>query len=60
MCRTITLFLIFIHQQRNGTFTNQLAGSIGHTSQFSMGNDVADINNDDRTDIFTLDMFTRR
>ena len=39
-----------------GQFVNQLANSIGHTSQFSMGNDVADINNDGRADIFTLDM----
>ena len=31
---------------KNGTFTNQLQKSIGHTSQFSMGNDVTDINND--------------
>ncbi|GAB2542129.1 VCBS repeat-containing protein [Spirosoma aerophilum] len=37
-------------------FTNQLKTSIGHTSHFSMGNDVADVNNDSRPDIMTLDM----
>ncbi len=42
--------------QRNGTFSNDVQKALGHTSQFSMGNDVADINNDGRDDIFTLDM----
>ncbi|GAB3534094.1 VCBS repeat-containing protein [Pontibacter brevis] len=41
---------------RNGTFTDQLKTSMGHTSHFSMGSDVADINNDGFPDIFTLDM----
>ncbi len=40
----------------NGTFTDRLHTSIGHNSQFSMGNDIADVNNDGRPDIFTLDM----
>lgn len=41
---------------KNGSFTNKLDECIGHTSQFSMGNDVSDINNDGLTDIYTLDM----
>jgi len=40
----------------DGTFTNQLSTLIRHSSQFSMGNDVADINNDGLLDIVTLDM----
>ena len=46
---------LYINNQ-NGRFTNQLKSSIQHTSQFSMGNDVADVNNDARPDIITLDM----
>lgn len=40
----------------NGTFKNDLAACVGHISQFSMGNDVADIDNDTLIDIYTLDM----
>jgi hypothetical protein len=42
--------------QKNGTFKNQIAEFIGHQSQFSMGNDAADFNNDAAPDIITLDM----
>jgi enediyne biosynthesis protein E4 len=41
---------------KNGTFTESLKSSFGHLSNFSMGVDIADINNDSWPDIFTLDM----
>jgi len=41
---------------RDGTFKNRIADYIGHQSQFSMGNDAADINNDGMSDIITIDM----
>ena len=40
----------------DGTFSESLKKYIGHTSLFSMGSDIADINNDGFTDIMTLDM----
>lgn len=41
---------------KDGTFSNRIADFIGHQSQFSMGNDVADFNNDGMPDIITTDM----
>jgi len=40
----------------DGTFSEKLKEELGHISNFSMGCDVADINNDGWTDVFTLDM----
>lgn len=42
--------------QHNGTFTDDCSRRIMHTSQFSMGVDVADINNDALPDIISVDM----
>jgi hypothetical protein len=41
---------------RNGTFTESITAYLRHTSQFSMGCDVADFNNDSYPDIVTVDM----
>ncbi|NNJ88271.1 MAG: VCBS repeat-containing protein [Eudoraea sp.] len=40
----------------DGTFTESLKTYFGHTTRFSMGNDVADINHDGWPDILSLDM----
>ncbi len=42
--------------QKDGTFKNELQSSLRYSSHFSMGNDVADFNNDALPDIFSLDM----
>lgn len=40
----------------DGTFTERLQDYIGHTPLYSMGSDIADINNDGFTDMMLLDM----
>lgn len=40
----------------NGTFKESVSEAITHTSRFSMGNDLADFNNDGWIDILSLDM----
>jgi hypothetical protein len=51
---TIPDFL-YINQAGKG-FKNTIESSMGHFSHFSMGNDIADVNNDLLPDVFTLDM----
>lgn len=46
----------FYINQGDGTFKESLDDHFGHVSFFSMGADAADLNNDLRTDIVTLDM----
>jgi len=46
---------LYINQAGKG-FKNTIESSMGHFSHFSMGNDIADVNNDLLPDVFTLDM----
>lgn len=46
---------LYINNQGK-SFTNVIDSALGHFSHFSMGNDIADVNNDLLPDIFTLDM----
>lgn len=47
--------LLYINQG-DGTFRNEIRKFISYQSKSSMGNDIADVNNDGCADIFTLDM----
>ncbi|HAT66249.1 MAG TPA: RNA-binding protein, partial [Flavobacteriaceae bacterium] len=42
--------------QKNGTFKNEINERMKHISNFSMGSDFADLNNDLHNDLVTLDM----
>ena len=43
----------------DGTFSERSKEFFGHTSRFSMGNDVADLNGDGRPDLISLDMLAQ-
>jgi enediyne biosynthesis protein E4 len=47
--------LLYINQG-DGTFRNEIAKYLSYQTRSSMGNDMADVNNDGNPDIFTLDM----
>lgn len=47
--------LLYINQQ-DGTFRNEIAHYLSYQTKSSMGDDMADINNDGYPDILTLDM----
>jgi hypothetical protein len=51
----ITNDLLYINQG-DGTFRNEIRKYISYQSRSSMGDDMADVNNDGNPDIFTLDM----
>jgi hypothetical protein len=42
--------------QRNGTFKEELKSAFGHTSLFSMGNAISDVNKDGHLDVISTDM----
>lgn len=42
--------------RRDGTFSDELTNMVMHTSQYSMGVDVADVNNDAYPEIVSMDM----
>lgn len=42
---------------RKGGFTESIRQAFQHTSRFSMGSDIADVNNDGYPDLITLDMY---
>ena len=53
---------LYINQQDGSgpAFKEVVRASMGHTSLYSMGSDAADVNNDGRIDLLTLDMLPER
>lgn len=51
----ITNDILYINNH-DGTFSNKTKENLRHQSQFSMGSDIADFNNDGLPDLITIDM----
>jgi enediyne biosynthesis protein E4 len=47
---------VFYLNNGDGTFSNQIKKYMSYQSRSSMGNDMADVNNDGNLDMYTLDM----
>lgn len=47
---------LFYINQGDGTFKNEIRKYMSYQTKSSMGNDMADVNNDGNPDVFTLDM----
>jgi enediyne biosynthesis protein E4 len=56
VCNDYTMSDFLYVNNKNGTFTDKLYSYFRHTSHFSMGSDVGDINNDGLSDLVQLDM----
>lgn len=51
----VTNDILYLNNQ-DGTFTNRTKEKLRHQSQFSMGSDISDFNNDGLPDLITIDM----
>jgi len=55
-CNDFAMYDYLYINQKNGTFKEESAQELGKTSMFSMGVDIADVDNDGYQDIVTCDM----
>ncbi len=55
-CNDFAMYDYLYINQKNGTFKEESADYLGKTSMFSMGVDIADVDNDGYQDIVTCDM----
>ncbi len=56
LCNDYTEPDVLYINNKNGTFTNHINDYMKHTTQNSMGSDIADINNDGMVDFMAVDM----